>query len=344
MQRIRHPQTWCIGPMLLALFALALFASPANAHDVHEHAAEHGHAPAPSSHALHKGTARSLLQAFRATGEDAHLDRAWSLVEPRLNDNDVTAELLIDAALVAQARHQFDTAIELTRNALEIDSRDDQAWLLLASIHLVTGEIELAKQACGELGRAPWLVIIGCEARVAHASGSAAEVRPSFERLLAVAEETRVEPAALAWALSVAGDLAVASNDADRAIEHFDQSLSLVENTQVRSALVDVLLANDRLTEAQAVLEKGSGALPLDVRRLILAKRQGRIAEVADRVAEVDREFRKWIAAEDWLHAREMARFYLDVVDCPQLARRLAQINFTIQKEYEDKLLYRRVT
>ena len=115
--------------------------------------------------------------------------------------------------------------------------------------------------------------------------------------------------------------------------------MTLVENTQVRSALVDVLLANNRLADAEAALENGSGALPLDVRRLILAKRQGRIADVTARVEAFDHRFREWIAAEDWLHAREMARFYLDVVDRPKVGRRLAVINFAFQKEPEDQRL-----
>ena len=209
------------GSTLVTLFALTLFASPVDAHDVDEHEDESGHAAAPVSNA-EQDTPRSLLHTFRATGEDAHLDRAWSLVEARLHRGESSPELLIDAALVAQARHRFDTALELTRTALAKNRHDDQAWLLLASVHLVTGEPEFAKKACGEIDRAPWLVIVGCEARVAHASGEAARARPSFERLLAVTQESRIETGTLAWALSVAGDLAVATNDAgsrDRALQ-----------------------------------------------------------------------------------------------------------------------------
>ena len=48
-----------------------------------------------------------------------------------------------------------------------------------------------------------------------------------------------------------------------------------------------------------------------------------------------------WIANEDWLHAREMTRFFIDVVDRPTLARRLALINISLQQEPEDLLLER---
>jgi hypothetical protein len=49
-----------------------------------------------------------------------------------------------------------------------------------------------------------------------------------------------------------------------------------------------------------------------------------------------------WIARDDWLHAREMARFYFDVVDRPELARHLASINVSLQREPEDLRLEER--
>ncbi len=331
---IRSPGSWT--PILVALMLLAF---PVRAHDVHEHDDDHTSEPAghPES-----DTPRSLLQAFRAGGDDSHLDRAWSLVEPQLHAGTSTPSLLIDAALVAQARHRFDEALGLTRAALEIDAHDDQAWMLLASIYLVTGEVEQAGAACDALRRSPLLVIVGCAARVAHATGAAARARPGFERLLAVTDTAHADAATFAWALSVAGDLAVATDDPEQAIAYFNRSLALTENAQVRSALVDVLLATGRLADAEVALNGAYGALPLDVRRLILAKRQGRITDDAERIAAVDRRFREWIAVEDWLHAREMARFYLDVVDCPALARQLASINIAIQQEPEDQRLVRR--
>jgi len=53
-------------------------------------------------------------------------------------------------------------------------------------------------------------------------------------------------------------------------------------------------------------------------------------------LSTVQREFEAWISNEDWLHAREMTRFFVDVVDRPDLARRLALINIGLQREPED--------
>ena len=100
--------------------------------------------------------------------------------------------------------------------------------------------------------------------------------------------------------------------------------------------MVKVLLAEGMNDEGWRVLDSGSEALPLLVRRLIVAKRMERLAEFDIELTKVHAEFDQWIDARDWLHAREMARFYFDVADEPEKARRIAQINLGLQKEPED--------
>lgn len=325
------------GLLLIALFVCTLIASPLHAHDVHDASDEH---PPEATGLQANDSVRELLRRFRATGDDAWLDRAWMIVEPQLTGGDV--DVLIDAAFVAQARHEFDRALEFTQQALAVRHNLDQAWLLLASIHLVRGETTAARHACDELRRATWLVIIGCHARVAHAEGDAMEVRGQLDRLIAATPESGVDSGILAWVLGIAGDLAVATGDSKQAVNYFLRSLAISESTQVRAALVDVLIVENKLNDAQRVLDGGAAALPLDIRRMIVAKLSGRERDVAAAIHRADHEFRTWIAAEDWLHAREMTRFYLDVVHEPALARRLAEINIALQREPEDQRLDRR--
>ena len=143
----------------------------------------------------------------------------------------------------------------------------------------------------------------------------------------------------LAWSYSVAGDLAVAAGESDQATMLYQHSLALAERTQVRAALVDVLLSQADFENAWQALDDGSPALPLLVRRLIVAKHLGRMHELQSMSSTVAQEFAVWIANEDWLHAREMARFFIDVLDQPDLARRLALINIGLQQEPEDQRL-----
>ena len=120
------------GVVLMFVMVAALVSSPAFAHDLHdEYDGKHTTAQFGSADIT------ALLQAFRETGDDEYLDRAWALVEPRLKAGPDDAGILINAAMVAQARHEFSRAADLTQKAIAIRPNDNQAWLLLASIHLV---------------------------------------------------------------------------------------------------------------------------------------------------------------------------------------------------------------
>lgn len=162
--------------------------------------------------------------------------------------------------------------------------------------------------------------------------------------ILETDDSRRLPADLLAWSHNVAGDLAVAAGWDAEAINHYERSLDFAESTQVRAALVDVFLSSTEydLEDALRTLDAGSDALPLLVRRLIVSKRMYLLYDSHPTVAKVQTEFQHWIENEDWLHAREMARFYLDVVEKPELARQLALINIGLQREPEDIRLEQR--
>ncbi|MDJ0910997.1 MAG: tetratricopeptide repeat protein [Woeseiaceae bacterium] len=335
--KIRAPS---IGTVLLFGFVLSFGCSPAVAHDVHSHAAD-DHAETASTRNS-TGDVRELIREFRQTGDDHYLDEAWSQLEPLLATEAPGAGVLVDAATVAQARHDFEEALALLDRALLARPNYDQAWLLRASISLVRGEIADAQAACDRLHGVAVLVALTCDARVAIAQGDHAIAMQRLGAVIAVVDVASVDAESIAWALSVAGDAAAVA-EPEEAIHYYRQSLDIAESTQVRAAMVDVLLSLDRVAEAHDALDDGHHALPLDIRRFIVAKRSGDFESVADEVAHADHEFRHWIEDEDWAHAREMTRFYIDVLDRPALAERLARINLGLQREPEDLLLARRV-
>ena len=196
--------------------------------------------------------------------------------------------------------------------------------------------------ACRQLHDVPPLVLLTCKARVALAVGNHQMAFGRLNGILKLAGAQGLPSQMLAWSYSVVGDLAVAAGEPQQAMEAYGQSLGLAERTQVRAALVDVLLNEGRFEDAWQSLNDGAPALPLLVRRLIVARRLDRMDKLGSVLAKVQQEFELWIANEDWLHAREMAHFYIDVVERPDLARRLALINVGLQMEPEDLLLERR--
>ena len=244
---------------------------------------------------------------------------------------------LLDKAMAAQARHDFSRALMLVNEKLMAAPDDDQAWLLRASLHLIRGEIDEAAESCRGLRRSSPLIVVTCHANVARAAGEADTIRHKLDGLIEISDRHRNEPQLFAWSLSVAGDLAVAANDPDMAEQYFRRSLAVFANTQVRASLADILIEQNRLTDAQRVLDEGGSSLTLTVQDLIIRKRQG--YDIAGDVARLDRRFRHWIGHDDYEHAREMARFYLDVVGDVVQAHALAQINANLQHEPEDHWL-----
>ena len=287
---------------------------------------------------------RSLMQQWRSSGDDSYLDAARSAAEAAVARYPRDLSAMLDMAIVAQAQHEFGTAENLTREVLSIDARNDQARLLLASVHLVRGEAEASLRQCSALVQSPIPVIAACRARVAHALEQPEPSLTRLERLIAAADRIGTDDQLQAWMLSVAGDLAVVAGRPNDALASFRQSLGLVEATQVRAAMADVLLEAGRFEEAVAAIDSGTRSLALSVRRLIALQRLGRDKEIVTAVRRADHRFRHWIEKEDWVHAREMARFYLDVLPHPELARNLAMINIGIQSETEDRQLVSRTS
>lgn len=333
---------------LVALLSALLVSAPVLGHDPlrethrrehHDHVVDHGNDGIQRDDV---SKVRALVISFRETGDDRYLDEAWEILSAALATEQSDAAMLIAASFVAQSRHKFEYAVKLISQALTIQTNNDEAWLLLASINLVLGKVESADQACRQLLNVAPLVLLTCKARVALASG---EHELAFARLIGVlglADSQRLPAEVLAWTYSVAGDLAVGNDEPNRALQLYRRSLELAERTQVRAALVDVLLDQRRFEDAGFVLDNRSQALPLLVRRLIVAKRLNRVDQRIPELAQVQNEFDVWIANEDWLHAREMTRFFIDVVERPILARRLALINVGLQREPEDLRLEER--
>lgn len=284
---------------------------------------------------------RALVLSFRETGDDSSLDVAWQMLEPaleleRLTPGNTNPDTLVSAAFVAQSRHDFDYSLQLLDQVLASDSRNDEARLLRASINLVRGNAGAAAKDCRRLRQASTLMRVTCSARVAVASGDCELALTRLQGVLNVVGAASLPSELLAWSYGVAGDLAICAAKAQSAVHSYEQSLRLAERTQVRAALVDVHISESNYESAWLSLDAGAAALPLLVRRLVVARRLGRVNELRSELRRVELEFEAWIRDEDWLHAREMARFYLDVIDRPGLARKLALINLVNQREPED--------
>ena len=313
-------RAWRAG-LLAGCFAVGLDIPVVVAHEVHMHEAQ----PVVAAESV-----EAEIRHFRRSGDDHHLEAAWRRLTPALSGDEADAETLVLAATIAQSLHDFPQSLALLDRALEQSPGDNAAWLLKASIHLVRGEAAQARQACRRLDRSSGLVVLACGARVALVEGEIEGHRLALDRALRQLQTPVANADEAAWALAVAADLAVHAGDWSMAARHFERSLELQESAQVRAALADVYLSSGDACGALALTQVKDTALPILVRRLIAQRRCAAAVVSRAEVARVDQTFRRWIENRDWLHAREMARFYLDVLNEPALAHRLAVINLAL--------------
>ena len=137
-------------------------------------------------------------------------------------------------------------------------------------------------------------------------------------------------------------ELAAALREDETADRYFLRATGSGAPLHLQVAWLDHLLATSR---PGAVLDRVPPHEPvaaLQIRRLIALRELGRDSETEDYRQFLDWEYQYALHAKEYIHAREIARFYLDVVPRPRLALRAAEHNLSRQREAEDYALYHR--
>lgn len=289
----------------------------------------------PAQLPLAVAAARAALDRARTLGDPRELGAAQAVLAPWWARADAPAEAQLLRARVLQARHEFAAAQAQLRGLL---ARDDltpelraQALLDAAAIHQLRAELPPSRVLCEQLKPLAPLPAAACLAELDSLSGQAVGAAQALARLGA----GRGTPP---WLLLMRAELAERLGDA-AAQGLYRQALLGGDDVYTRAALADWLLAQDRAADALA-LTQGSDADALLLRHVIALRRLGRDAAAAtarlrDGLAAADRR-------EPGKHAREQARFALDVAGQPREALRLAQANWAWQREPADALLLAR--
>ncbi|MEO6281184.1 hypothetical protein [Roseateles sp.] len=289
----------------------------------------------PAQLPLALATARAALDRARVLGDPRELGAAQAALAPWWTRADAPAEAVLLRARVLQARHDFDGGLAQLRGLL---ARDDlapkvraQALLDAASVHQLRAELPQARALCEQLKPLAPLPAAACLAELDSLSGKA----PAAAQALA-----RLSPGrhVLPWLAVMRAELAERMGDAS-ALALYRQALLGADEVYTRAALADWLLAQGRDAEALALTE-GSNADAVLLRHVIALHRLGRpdseaaapTARLRDSLAAADKR-------EPGKHAREQARFALDVAEQPREALRLAQVNWAMQREPADAVL-----
>ena len=291
----------------------------------------------PEDPAAAKAAARHLIDEGRKAGDSRLVGAALGVLRPFLGAPD--AEVLSLSATARQYQHDFPGALDLLDLALELSPGDASALLTRATINVVVGRFDAAEGDCRRLHALPRPDLgFLCQSTALALTEAAPTV---YKRLEGILARTNLLDASLrGYALGLMGEIAALQGQSDLARKHLADALAEDPDAlRLRMVLADVLLADHEDQAALTLLDAAPEVDGVLLRRAIAAKRLGETALLQTATTELSRRFRQNLDLGLTAHAREEARFYLQVEDDPELALSRAQVNWDLQREIEDAQL-----
>jgi tetratricopeptide (TPR) repeat protein len=290
---------------------------------------------APEDQETAMQAARLFINTGRKIGDASLVQSGLSALQPALKSRP-DARVLILAAVGKQYMHDFDGALELLDHAETLQPRNPTLLLTRANILVVQGHTMKARPDCRGLARAGTFdLALICAATTEMLSPNADAAYDKLDRYMEL--KPVMEPALRGYAHSVLAEIAMYHDWPDLAAVHFVQAIR-ADPDSIRSA---ALYADFRLrrSEYEEALDALRGKPPTDavlVRRAIACsqlKKSGCLLR-SRRSLQAHLLSEKKIGS--FAHAREEARYLLDVEGKPLEALERARLNWTLQREFED--------
>ena len=284
-----------------------------------------------------KAAARALIAQGRIAGDSRLVGAATGVLLPFMAAPD--AETLYLVATARQYQHDFTGALTLLDQALMLQPTDASALLSRGTINIVLGKFDLASADCARIAALPRPDLgFLCQSTALLLTGQAPTV---YQRLKGIVANPGVlDPALRGWAVGLMGEIASLQGDTAAAKTHFaeviaEDPLALRE----RLLLADLLLGEKAATEAITLLAPAPEVDGVLIRRVLAAKMLGDSDMAEQATSELDRRFRLNLDLGLTAHAREEARYYLQIAGDPALALKRAIVNWDLQHEIEDAQL-----
>jgi predicted Zn-dependent protease len=279
--------------------------------------------------------ARRHFRLALSEGDPRFVGYAESALRPWWGDKNPPHDVLVMRALLQQYRHDFAGALDTLDAAAKSDPSDPEVHLWRAAILLVQADYAGAASACDALrGTGHTLDYAGCKTSVDGVTGNAAQAYAMLSDNLAGSR--RVRSGAKLWMLTRLAEFSLVLGDDDRAEQHFREARSLGVNDQfLLAAYADFLLDRGRPAEVVALLNDWSRSDTL-LLRLALAEKATQAPSLDGHVRALKARFEAAALRGDKLHQQEEARFHLYLLGQPARALKLAQENWTLQREPRD--------
>ena len=294
---------------------------------------------APDNLALALQLANRYLALAREDSDPRYLGYVQAALQPWWDLEIPPPEVLLLRATVRQNRHEFDAALTDLARVLKQQPRNAQAWLTAAVIHQVRGDYGAAMRHClALLSLSDSLVATACVSNVAsltgHAERSHAFLRQALEdRGDQIGREERL------WAMTLLAEIAVRTGKIQEAGQYFKEALALGSNdAYLLGVYADFLIDQNQAAEARDLLKEQTRVDGL-LLRLALAEQRLATPGLTERISSLEARFAAGRMRGESLHQGEEARFTLRLLKEPAAALRLAQSNWTVQREPRDALI-----
>ena len=286
---------------------------------------------------VEQATALSIayLDYARGTGDARYLGRAAAVIDPWLKRAPPPlAAMLIDATIL-QSRHLFNESKAELIEVLGRDRDNAQAWLTLATVAQVQGDMDTSRYACAHLiGGSDALVAGACLGALNAVTGHPHEGYQTIQTLLRA--EPLEAPAIQSWAQGLLADAALYSGDDAQAEAHYRSALQLSPGDNFLLAdYADFLLDHQRPQEAADLLKDYTQS-DTSFLRLCMAEQMLHLPQAAADIAQMGSRFAATDQRGSYLYRREEALFALSVQRDAAGALDLAQQNWTVQKAPQD--------
>ena len=258
----------------------------------------------------------------------AALGAWWSQSEPPV-------PVLLLRATIRQSNHDFKNSRLDLEQAVKREPNNAQAWLTLATVQQVTGDIKGSATSCSRLvPLTARLISTTCTAAVDGARGQAAQAFDAIKNIMAEPDALRgANVGVRTWALTLQAELAERLARPADAEKLYRASLALdAADAYTVAAYSDFLIDVGRAKDVLTLIPATTRVDTLLLRRAIAAK-LAESPDAAQVAADLGERFAASRARGDRIHLREEARFVLAIKNSPDEAVNLARDNWDVQKE-----------
>jgi hypothetical protein len=286
--------------------------------------------------------ALKLAQAYYSQvaeeGDPRFIGYAQAALAPWWAAPDAPVEVLVLRASIKQYRHEFAEALADLSLAQTKDPKYVIAWTTSAAIHTVQARYDEARQHCDKLFLlTSRLLAQGCVSSIDSLTGKSAPAYASLLKELVQAGK-QATPEQTLWVQTRLGEMAQRMGDLSLAEKHFKAGLALgISDGYLQAAYADLLLQQKRDGEVVALLKDKTRSDILLI-RLVIAEQKLNSSDFAKHRDMLIARFDAARMRGDKVHQTEESRFNLQVLNKPEVALRLAQENWQVQREPRDAL------